>query len=160
MVDAPRPLSQRIADTRARLHHDLDLWISTAGGAGRPWLVPLSFLHVEDEHGLELLLATDARTPTGQNVRAEGRARLGLGAVRDLAMIDGTAQIAPIDTMIDREASAYVTKHNSDPRTWADSLVRVRAERIQAWREENELTGRTIMRHGRWIQNRPVPTQR
>jgi hypothetical protein len=30
-------------------------------------------------------------------------------------------------------------------------FVIVRAERIQAWREANELDGRTLMRDGRWV---------
>lgn len=152
MVDAPRSTDQRIADTRARLQHDLDLWVASSGADG-PWLVPLSFLHAEDDGGLELMVATDAATRTGRNICDDTRVRLGLGEVRDLAMIGGTAQIASIVTMTEDEATAYLGKHDSDPRDWADSLLRIRAHRIHAWREENELAGRTIMRDGRWVQN-------
>ena len=51
------------------------------------------------------------------------------------------------------EVEAYATKHNSDPHTWADSVIRVAPQRIQAWREENELAGRMIMRNGVWVSS-------
>lgn len=151
MADAPRSTMSRIADTKSRLRDDLDLWFASGGGADGPWLVPLSFLHVEDDRGLELLIATDAQTRTGRNVATDGRVRLGLGEVRDLVMIDGTATIAPISELTEAQVERYLAKHRSDPRTWADSLLRIRVHRMQAWREENELTGRTILRDGRWV---------
>jgi len=40
-----------------------------------------------------------------------------------------------------------------DPRTAGAShaYLVLRPERIQAWREENELAGRTLMRDGTWL---------
>jgi hypothetical protein len=40
-----------------------------------------------------------------------------------------------------------------DPRTLAEEYVylRLTAQQIQAWREENELEGRHVMRRGRWL---------
>lgn len=153
MVDDPRSTRQRITDTQQRLRDDLDLWVATSGDDG-PWLVPLSFLLDEDATGLTVLIATDASTRTGRNAQVGARVRLGLGEVRDLAMIDGTVtDIGPIDGMTDAEVERYLVKHNNDPRSWADTLIRIRLNRIQAWREENELKGRTIMRRERWVES-------
>lgn len=150
MADPPRPAAQRVADTQARLRDDLDLWVASSSADG-PWLVPLSFLLTEDDLGLELLIATDASSRTGRNIASAARVRLGLGDVRDLAMIDGTATITAIGDLTESEVERYLAKHHSDPRTWADSLLRIRVRRIQAWREENELAGRTIFRQGHWV---------
>lgn len=54
--------------------------------------------------------------------------------------------------MSDAEVDEYRRKNGSDPRGWADSILRVRPERVQWWREENELRARTLMRDGAWIR--------
>jgi nitroimidazol reductase NimA-like FMN-containing flavoprotein (pyridoxamine 5'-phosphate oxidase superfamily) len=38
-----RPRDQRIKDTLELLRTEVDVWIATASGAGKPYLVPLSF---------------------------------------------------------------------------------------------------------------------
>jgi len=58
-----RNKSERLADTRRRLDNDADAWLASTSG-DKPWLVPLSFLW----HEGELVFATDASTPTGENV--------------------------------------------------------------------------------------------
>src|SRR5437588_309012 len=74
---------QRKQDTLRRLEEDVDLWVATADGA--PYLIPLSFLW----DGTTLLIATVDASPTGRNLRATGRVRLGLGPTRDVVLIDG-----------------------------------------------------------------------
>jgi hypothetical protein len=143
---APRSLEQRIADSRRRLEDDIDVWVATAG-PDRPWLVPLSFLWHEDR----LLLATNAGSPTVMNIGLVPRVRIALGGVRDAVIIDGDADLAPSATMSIAEVEAYRTKHHSDPRAWADTVIHVAPLRIQAWREENEIAGRTIMRNAVWV---------
>lgn len=88
---------------------------------------------------------------TGVNLGRVPRVRIGLGELRDVVIIEGTAELAPIATLSPVEVEAYVAKHGSDPRTWADTAIRVTPARIQAWREENELAGRTLMRNGVWV---------
>lgn len=146
MVDA-RSGEQRIADTRRRLAEDIDAWVASSDG-DRPWLVPLSFLWHE-EH---LLFATDASTPTGVNVAVIPQVRVALGQTRDVVILEGEATIVPSTDLTAAEVDAYQAKHSSDPRTWADSVIRVRPLRIQAWREENELSGRLLMRAGVWVR--------
>ena len=50
-------------------------------------------------------------------------------------------------------ADQYRAQADWDPRSAGDSYVfiRLRPERLQAWREANELDGRTLMRRGAWI---------
>ena len=147
-MTAPRAVEQRIVDSQKRLEHDADAWVATSS-PDRPWLIPLSLLWHHDR----LLFATSASSPTAVNIGLVPRARVALGGVRDVVIIDGDADLAPSATMSSAEVEAYATKHNSDPRTWADSVIRVAPQRIQAWREENELAGRTIMRNGVWVSS-------
>jgi hypothetical protein len=50
-------------------------------------------------------------------------------------------------------AERYAEQAEWDPRTGGSRFVFVvlRPERIQAWREENELPHRTLMRAGEWL---------
>ncbi|SBT49478.1 pyridoxamine 5'-phosphate oxidase family protein [Micromonospora auratinigra] len=141
----PRSTEQRWADTRHRLEHDVDVWVATAAPAGgRPYLVPLSFLW----DGETLLLATSERTPTGRNMRDTGRVRLGLGTTRDVIMVDGSVEMIPHEELPGAAADAFAAKTGFDPRTFTEkhSWFRVRPDRIQAWRESNEIPGRDLPR--------------
>lgn len=147
----PRSRQERIADTLRRLKDDSDAWVASTG-ADRPWLAPLSFLWPDEQ----LLLATDATTPTATNVATIPRLRFALGHTRDVVIVQGQAQLAPATDLTDEEAGAYQTKRGSDPRAWAGSVMRLRPSRILAWREENELAGRVLMRDGIWLRS-PIP---
>jgi hypothetical protein len=81
------------------------------------------------------------------------RVRLGIGPTRDLVLIEGSAQPVPAGEITDELGDAFAAKTGFDPRelvtpyTW----FRIQPERIQAWREANELDGRDLMRYGRWL---------
>lgn len=150
MAEPPRSREQRIADTMHHLEHDVDAWLATTDSQ-RPWLVPLSFIW----HDGRLVFATDASSPTISNAKIASRVRIALGATRDVVLIDGDAAVAPSSDMSDAEVDAYRRKNDSDPRGWADSILRVSPQRVQAWREENELRGRTLMRDGVWLSTSP-----
>lgn len=145
-MSEPRSRGQRIADTRRRLRDDVDAWVASTSSA-QPWLVPLSFLW----HHEHLLFATDAATPTGRNIGTVPRVRVALGHPRDVVIVQGDASITPVADLTAEEPRLYRVKHGSDPRAWADSIIRVQPIRIQAWREENELDGRVLMRDGSWL---------
>jgi hypothetical protein len=89
----------------------------------------LSFLW----HAEQLIFATMADSPTTGNTRTQQRVRVALGGLRDVVRIDGNADHAPIATLTDVEAEAYIHKHDGDPRRWADTVIRVVPDRIQAW---------------------------
>jgi hypothetical protein len=145
-VAAPRSVDQRIDDTLRRLDADIDAWVATTSSQ-RPWLVPLSFLWHHDR----LLFATSASSRTALNIGRVPRVRVALGGVRDVVIIEGEAVLGGSGALSGGELDAYVAKHHSDPRTWADTVIHLTPRRIQAWRQENEIAGRTIMRSQAWV---------
>lgn len=144
----PRPLSQRKADTLAKLRDDVDLWVASADAAGEAFLVPLSFYW----DGATLTLATPRASRTAVNLLRAGRARVALGQTRDVVIIDGT-----IDELTRGAEPAiedgFAAETEFDPRTLAEDYVYLRLvpRAIQAWREVDELAGRRLMRHGEWL---------
>ncbi|WP_433063288.1 pyridoxamine 5'-phosphate oxidase family protein [Dactylosporangium sp. CS-033363] len=150
MNPEPRTRQQRQADTQNRLERDVDLWVATASSEGVPYLVPLSF----DWDGQALLIATSADSPTGRNLIASGRVRLGLGLVRDVNMIDGDVEVLAIDALPQDAGDRFAARSGFDPRELGDRYrwFRITPRRVQAWREENELRGRDVMRDGHWLQ--------
>lgn len=151
MIPPPaRPAGQRKQDTLHRPEHDEDVWVATADAAGGvPYLVPLSF----GWDGSALLLATPATSPTGRNLQATGRTRLGIGPTRDVVMVEGTVEtIAPAE-LSEEEGDRFATRTGFDPRRLGTPCLyfRVRPTRVQAWREAGELAGRELMRDGEWL---------
>ena len=150
MADAPRSPEQRRADTLHRLETDVDVWVSTADpGTGTPYLIPLSFLW----DGSTILISTPERSPTSRNLQATGRVRLGLGLTRDVVLIEGDARPAADGELSKEVGDAFAEKAGFDPRELRNyRYFRITPVRIQAWREENELHGRTLMREGVWLK--------
>ena len=137
MTAAPRDPARRRDDTLARLASDVDVWVATARG-DVPHLIPLSFLW----DGARLLLATPDSSVTARNLRATGRARLSLGTTRDVVVIEGTADSLPVAAVPAATADAFAARM---------VFIWITPRRIQAWREENELAGRELMRDGVWL---------
>lgn len=152
MTPPPRTRQQRMQDTLHRLEADVDAWIASADPqTGAPYLIPLSFLWDGDT----LLFSTPAASPTGRNLRASGLARIGIGPTRDLVLIEGTVRTLTPEELTPQLGDAFATKTGFDPRTLRSPYLyfRVRPQRIQAWRESNELTGRDLMRDGQWLDD-------
>ena len=150
MTPPARTAQQRKADTLRRLENDVDTWVATADPAtGVPYLVPLSFLW----DGATVLISTPATSPTSRNLRATGRVRLGIGPTRDLVLIEGTVQTETAATEIPAEAGdAFAAKTGFDPRELTGyAYFQIQPQRLQAWREANELTGRDLIRDGDWV---------
>lgn len=146
----PRELAQRLRDTRARLENDVDLWIATAGEQGQVHLIPLSYLW----DGSALIVSTPRTAVTGRNLLAEPRVRIGVGPTRDVVLVDGDAAPVDVADLGEKTADAFAAKTGFDPRQETDApyqYFRIVPRRIQAWRESNELAGRTLMRDGAWL---------
>jgi hypothetical protein len=145
----PRSRAQRRRDTEHRLTHDVDVWVASASADGAPYLVPLSF----DWDGEALLLATPTNSPTGRNLAASRTARVALGHTRDVSMIDGEVEVLEIDGLSSPQGDRFAARTGFDPRALATTYrwFRISPRRIQAWREENELSDRELMRDGRWL---------
>ncbi|MBL1084448.1 pyridoxamine 5'-phosphate oxidase family protein [Streptomyces actinomycinicus] len=145
-----RTAEQRKKDTLHRLDNDVDAWVATAApDGGAPYLVPLSFVW----DGLSLLIATPAESPTGRNLVATGTARLGIGPTRDVVMVEGTVRAVTPEDLAEEDAEVFAGKTGFDPRQLSTRYLYffVLPQRIQAWREANELDGRELMRDGEWL---------
>jgi hypothetical protein len=145
---APRSGPERRRDTEHRLASDVDVWVASASPKGQPYLVPLSF----DWDGETLLLAT-TESPTARNLAESRVVRLALGPTRDVTVIDGDVEVLEIDALPREQGDRFAARAGFDPRSLTTPYrwFRISPRRIQAWREENELPGRELMRDGRWL---------
>jgi hypothetical protein len=142
---------QRVADALRMLAvNGADTWVASAPPGGPAHLVPLSYAW----DGSRVTLAAGSSSLTVRNVRASGRARLGFGPTRDVVIVD-----AILDEALDAAGApgalgdAYARQARWDPRRepTAYTFLLLRPRRVQAWREANELAGRTLMRDGEWL---------
>jgi hypothetical protein len=150
MVPPPRTKQERKHDALNRLAHEVDAWVATADReSGTPYMVPLSFLW----DGSTLLVATPASSPTSRNLQASGKVRLGIGPTRDLLLIEGIPRALAADEIPTEVADEFAAKTGFDPRQLRSTYLyfSIRPQRLQAWREANELSDRELMRDGNWL---------
>ena len=151
----PRTREQRRADTLAKLSAPaVDVWVATAAGDASGHvsadLVPLSLAWLNER----IVLATEADSVTARNIIGARHARLGLGPTRDVVMIEADLErVYSLDEVPADLARGYAMQADWDPRDSGGQMrfLVLRPHRIQAWREANELPGRTLMRGGEWI---------
>jgi hypothetical protein len=151
MTAQPRSGAERKADTITKFEAEgADVWVATASAEGVAHLVPLSYAW----DGTHLILATEPQLLTVRNIAASGRARLGFGPTRDVVIVDAELD-GKIDVNEAPEAMGDLYAHQSqwDPRREKVPFVYLllRLQRVQAWRESDELDRRTLMRHGAWL---------
>jgi hypothetical protein len=150
---APRDRQQRTRDTLAKLAEPAaDVWVATASSSASsadPYLIPLSLAWIDQR----VVIAVDSSSRTARNIEGSRTARLALGPTRDVVVIDARLEQSIPVTAAQNLAERYVQQADWDPRTAGDSyrFLVLRPERIQAWREANELPGRTLMRQGTWL---------
>jgi hypothetical protein len=144
-----RDRETRKADTLAKLAtRTIDVWVATASASGTPHLVPVSLAWVDER----VVIAVAGTSVTARNLTASGQARLAVGPTRDVVMIDAVLE-QTVDVAADVAlGEAYVGQSDWDPRREPDYVFLVlRPVRVQAWREANEIAGRTLMRDGTWL---------
>jgi hypothetical protein len=144
-----RDRETRKADTLAMLATPaIDAWVATASAAGAPHLVPLSLAWVDER----VVIAVEESSLSARNLAASGLTRLGLGPSRDVVMLDAVLEKVVDVGADDALGAAYVAQADWDPRRASGYVFLVlRPVRVQAWREENEIAGRTLMRDGTWL---------
>lgn len=144
----PRDPHTRKADTLAKLTTPaIDVWVASASGEGAPHLVPVSLAWVDER----VVIAVEASSVTARNVTASGVARLAVGPTRDVVMIDAVLD-RTVEVADDELGAAYAAQADWDPRRSTGYVFLVlRPVRVQAWRESNEIPGRTLMRDGEWL---------
>jgi hypothetical protein len=151
MTPVPRTGAQRKADALSALTTtNADVWVASAGENSVAHLVPLSFAW----DGGHVILATEAAAATARNIRASGLARLGFGTTRDVVMVDARLiRVVPDAASEPAVTARYADQADWDPREAAGDFVYLllRPDRVQVWREANEIDGRTIMRDGQWL---------
>lgn len=126
----------------------IDVWLATASPRGVAHLVPLSLAWVDER----VVVAVEGRSVTARNLTATGAARLGLGPTRDVVMIDATLEAVLDAGTAGPLAEAYAAQADWDPRRSSGYVYLVlRPVRVQAWREADEIAGRTLMRDGTWL---------
>jgi hypothetical protein len=144
-----RSTGQRKSDAIGKLEQDPDVWVATADDHGIAHLVPVSLCW----HEGMVVVAVEARSRTARNASASGQARLALGPTRDVVIIDAKASVVssqdadPTITGSYRERTGW--QPGADGGNWVYILLR--PVTIQAWRDVEEITGRTIMRDGTWL---------
>ncbi|MCT7351674.1 pyridoxamine 5'-phosphate oxidase family protein [Streptomyces sp. 15-116A] len=148
-IAPPRSLAERLRDTRAKLESEIDLWVATAGSTGGAHLVPLSYRW----DGSTFLISTPRSSITGRNLLADPRVRLSLGPTRDVVIVDGTAEPVDLAELGSEAAEAFAARTGFNPGACDEpyQYFRIHPVRIQAWREADELSGRTLMRDGAWL---------
>lgn len=152
-LPAPRDRQQRTRDTLAKLAEPAaDVWVATASSSGSsadPYLVPLSLAWIDER----AVIAVESSSRTARNIHSSRTARLALGPTRDVVVIDARLEQSIVVTAAQELAERYARQADWDPRSAGDSyrFLVMRPERIQAWREANELPGRTLMRDGTWL---------
>jgi ABC-type nitrate/sulfonate/bicarbonate transport system substrate-binding protein len=143
-----RSRRERRIDVLARLRDDVDLWVASADEHGNAYLVPLSFYW----DGAVITFATPRRSRTARNLLRAGRARVALGPTRDVVIVEGPVEEAPVAAAPDL-GDAHARATGFDARTEGEEYVylRLTPHEIQAWRESNELADRRLMRGGAWL---------
>jgi len=144
-----RTVEARKADVLVALERQRDLWLATAGAAGRPHLIAVSAWW----DGTDLVVATTATSRTASNLAGGPHVRLAAGAPNDVIMIDARVVESVAANQAPEVADGFAIAVGWDPRAvgegWA--FYRLRPTRIQAYRGYDELEGRDVMRNSRWL---------
>jgi general stress protein 26 len=153
----PRTNEQRKADTIAVLAATgADAWVATASTDGVAHMVPLSIGWTEER----IVLVTESRSATARNLRSSNRARVALGGTRDVVMIvaELMAEYSIADSpplLLRAFASQSGWNPSNEPDADAYRLLDLRPVQVQAWRQGNEIVGRTLMRGREWVSSAP-----
>ena len=149
-MTGPRSADVRRQDALYRLGHDVDAWVATTDtGTGAPRLTPLSFLW----HDETLIFATTTASPTGRNLAVNPSVQVGVGLTRDVVLVQGTVRSIAADAIDPLLGDTFAAKAGFDPRRQSGSYAYfvLTPLSVQAWREEDELAGRWLMRDGAWV---------
>jgi hypothetical protein len=148
---ATRSTEERKADALAKLTAvNANVWVGSALPSGAVHLVPVSHTW----NGTEVVVATGPGSPTVANITANPKVRLVLGETRDVVMIDAVL-VSGVPALMPRRHRPMGLSPSPgwDPPTDDGDYVYLvpGPERIEVWREAEDLAGRTVMRSGSWM---------
>ena len=143
-----RSKAERRAHVLSRLESEDKLWIATATADGSAHLVPFSFVW----DGERISMATAQDNPAARNVARTGKARLALGNIHDIVLIDGAITVIALQALDDSLTERLRRVSAIDARQAPGYVyLQLTPIRIQAWWSAAELAQPTIMREGRWL---------
>ncbi|MEU5210194.1 pyridoxamine 5'-phosphate oxidase family protein [Streptomyces sp. NPDC020742] len=142
----PRPLAARRADVERMLTEEHHLWLATSGQDG-PHLVPLAFAW----DGASCHMMTKRGSRTVANLRRTPRARASLGSTRDVVLVDGEVELTEPDEAAPEVRALFARLPLNPERVPGVIALRLRPQRILAWRHMGEMPERTVMAGGRWL---------
>ncbi len=127
---------------------EIDVWVATASREDRPHLVPLSLAWLDER----VVIAVHEGSRTALDLLASGTARAAVGHTRDVTMLDVELERSvPVDDDV-ALGEGYAAQADWDPRGQAGYVFLVlRPHRVQAWRQADEIPGRTLMKDGAWV---------
>ncbi len=145
-----RKLDERRADVLAALNKQADLWLATADNTGHAHLIAISAWW----DGNNVIVATTRGSRSARNLESTGAARLAIGTPDDVIVMD--ANLAGPGKPVQSEpelAKGFAAAVGWDPREISDqwAYFMLVPSRIQAYRGYDELSGRDVMRDGRWL---------
>jgi len=146
-----RSRAERAAQARARLASEPNVWVATASSEGDPHLVPLSLAWIDDQ----IIVATPSDTLTARNAQRNGRGRAALDGADEVVIFDVHIDVADFGEASPSLTQRYVERVGWDPRDipGAWSLLVLTIWRGQAWNGPGEMTGRTIVGEGNWLDD-------
>ena len=144
-----RTLPERREAALEHLWSNTNLWLATARDGQGAHLIPVSYWW----DGARLTTATSERSRTVRNVRAQPKVRAAVGSTGDVLMIDATAAIVPWGDIDETAAEGYA-QASGVPRSMPGFVyLQLVPQRMQVWKGAAELSGRTVMRAGAWLDN-------
>ena len=121
-------------DVRVRLTGAAHYWLATVRADGRPHVVPLDGIWLDDEW----FFGGSAETVKHRNLKANSRAVMHLEDAEHAVIVEGRCEeIVPDEHLARRlsESSKAKYGYGPDPASYADSGVwRLRPERVLSWR--------------------------
>jgi hypothetical protein len=148
---ASRSPDERKSDALAKITAPkANVWVASASPTLGVHLVPVTHTWNGSQH----VLATEPGSRTVANVTASARVRLALGETRDVVMVDAVlVEAVPAAEASATLADGFASQAGWDPRTDTGDYVYLvfAPERIEVWREDEDLAGRTVMRNGAWV---------
>lgn len=127
----------------SRLSREPTIWLATVRPDGRPHLVPVWFVWLDDK----IYVATGSETRKFANMRHNQRVALALPDPDQVIIIEGEAHI-PDYRVADELADNFYNKYEWDFRyddsaTWR--LIEVTPQRILAWGDEYDYEGTRVL---------------
>lgn len=127
----------------ARLGREMTIWLATVRGNGRPHLVPVWFIWLDEK----IYLATGSDTQKYANMYYNQGVALSLPDSTSVVIIEGEAHVADRNT-VDRLADYFYHKYEWDFRydeTAVWRLIEITPNKIMAWGDGYESDGTRIL---------------